>query len=239
MRRSAEFMVGVFVLAALVIFTVFTIRVGKFSWKEPERWTIRFEDVSGLKEGDPVLALGARVGKVKKLQFKTDHVLAHLELYEHVDLYEDYELSIRAPSILASYHVFILPGDPSKPKITSYQNLRGRSAAGLFAEAIEKAIKRFSSEEGSLGKLIVGEKGYNDLIATLESAHTIAKRLEGDDAPLGKMIIGQEALTNLKNTLANADKLSADLAKGDGRYLRPAQGRRRNRPRAPRTSRPQ
>ena len=36
MRRSAEFMVGVFVLAALVIFTIFTIRVGKFSWKEPE-----------------------------------------------------------------------------------------------------------------------------------------------------------------------------------------------------------
>ena len=100
MRWSAQFVVGLFVLAALVLFSIFTIRIGKFSWEKPEHWTVRFDDVSGLKEGDPVLALGARVGKVDRFEFSVDHVVAHLEIYQRLDLYEDYELSIRAPTIL-------------------------------------------------------------------------------------------------------------------------------------------
>ncbi|MFP4055342.1 MAG: MlaD family protein [Candidatus Brocadiia bacterium] len=217
MRWSAEFIVGLFVVAAIALFSYFTIRVGQFRWGgEPERWTVRFEDVSGLKEGDPVLALGARVGKVESLQFRTDHILAHLELHEPVPLHEDYRIGIRAPSILASFHVYVEPGSPEKARVTALDGLRGQPPTGLFGDALRDAVDQLAQREGGLGKLLVGEQGYEELQATLRSARSLAERLEQADGALGAMVLGKQGASDLAKTLANARDISTDLAEKDG-----------------------
>ena len=140
MRWTSEFLVGLFALVALALFTFFTIRLGQFAWRDTQCWTVRFPDVSGLKDGDPVLALGARIGKVRDLEFKGDHILAVLDIHKPIDLHDDYKIDIRSPSILASHHIFIQPGTPDKPVLTDCLELKGHPAGGLLGDSVGRIM---------------------------------------------------------------------------------------------------
>jgi len=211
MRWTAEFIVGLFVLIALALFAYFTISIGRFTFRPPEIWTVRFDDVSGLKDGDPVLALGARVGRVSHFEFQTDHVDVTLELTDHVDLFEDYDISVRAPSVLANFHVYIKPGTAAKPKVTDLAHLRGQSPIGLFGD-VKRAIDDLTREEGGLGRLLLGAKGYERLTSIIERADKIAAEFQKGDGHLGDLLLGKQAHADLTKTLENAKGLSADLS---------------------------
>ena len=156
MRWTSELIVGFLVLVALALFAYFTVNIGDIRWtRRTQHWQVRFTDVSGLKEGDPVLVLGAKVGKVTRFDLQADHVVAHLELFQPVALHADYAISIRAPSILASMHVFVAPGSPDQPRHTDVADLRGRPAGGLFGDALGKLVDQLKAREGGLGRLLV------------------------------------------------------------------------------------
>lgn len=211
MRWTAEFLVGLFILIAVTLFAYFTIRIGRITWRAPARWEVRFDDVSGLREGDPVLVLGAGVGRVARLNLQTDHVLVTLELTQPVELFEDYEISIRAPSVLASFHVYIKPGTPSRPEVPDYAALRGQTPLGLFGD-VKRGFEEFAHEEGALGKLLLGAKGYERLTSILARADQITADFQKGEAVLGDLLLGKQAHADLAKTLENAKGLSADLS---------------------------
>lgn len=217
MRWTSELVVGLFVLVALALFGYFTVRIGDFAWtREIVRWEVRFSDVSGLREGDPVLALGAQIGKVDRFELQPDHVIAYLDIRHPVALYEDYAISIRAPSILASHHIFVVPGTPGTTQLLAFDRLDGKPAGGLFGDALDRVIEELKAEEGTLGKLLIGSKGYDDLVATLESFRKLSADLEKADGALGQLLLGKQPHADLADTLKHVNALTKDLSEKDG-----------------------
>ena len=65
MNTKRQFLLGIFFLAALSVLAFYTLFLTDFTlFSQPERETVYFPSAHGLREGDPVLVAGLRVGRV-------------------------------------------------------------------------------------------------------------------------------------------------------------------------------
>ena len=84
-RGVRETLVGIFVIIGVIVFIVlYTWLSGRISLRNTYDINVRFEDVEGLRVGDPVLVFGIEKGQVKSLHIKRDHVLVVLAMHRDI-----------------------------------------------------------------------------------------------------------------------------------------------------------
>ena len=95
---------------------------------------------------------------------------------------------------------------------------------------LEIVTTRLRDGEGTLGKLLTEEQGYNDLIATISEirsaaesantfmaeAETMVSHLKSGQGTLGTLIYDETAAENLRLTMTNLQELSDKLNSGEG-----------------------
>jgi ABC-type transporter Mla subunit MlaD len=88
-----RFRIGVFVLAALLLFAVLVMLFGSFPsyFKQTETYQIWFDNAPGVQPGTPVRRSGVRIGEVKSVQLfdDTGKVLVVIAVDKQHTLYED------------------------------------------------------------------------------------------------------------------------------------------------------
>jgi phospholipid/cholesterol/gamma-HCH transport system substrate-binding protein len=73
--------------------------------------TVYFNDVNGLKEGDPVSVNGVSKGKVRSIDLTNgDSVKVEFFLYKDVVLKKDYSVSIAMIELMSGKQIYIKPG---------------------------------------------------------------------------------------------------------------------------------
>ncbi len=105
-----------------------------------------------------------------------------------------------------------------------------RQKVDTITTNLEIVSNRLQAGEGTLGKLLTDEQGYNDLMAAIgeirsnaESANTFMSEAEGivthmknGEGTLGTLIYDQKTAANLKLTVTNLHELSDKLNNSEG-----------------------
>lgn len=111
-KKLKDALVGIFVIGGVILFIVFYIWLsGRLGFRATQSIKVYFNDVTGLRVGDPVMVYGLQKGKVRSLQIESDKVLAVLALERDIVLPEDSWIAIRSVTYLGSdRYVKIVPG---------------------------------------------------------------------------------------------------------------------------------
>ncbi|MEM7658796.1 MAG: MlaD family protein [Bacteroidota bacterium] len=117
MRRNKELNIGLTVIAAIVLFylvVAWTSRIHLFA-PEEYRYTILFDNVNGLLEGDPVNVRGYTSGRVEQIQPKSEAVWVLISLDQRIQLFQDVRAEIQIKELMGGKMIEIWPGQAGEP----------------------------------------------------------------------------------------------------------------------------
>ncbi|MGQ9533640.1 MAG: MlaD family protein [bacterium] len=105
-------LVGIYILGGVILFVIFYILLsGRISLHPTREIKVYFDDVTGLRTGDPVIIYGLEKGRVKSLQLENNRVLVILAIDQGMQLFDDSKITIRLVNYLGSdRYIKILPG---------------------------------------------------------------------------------------------------------------------------------
>lgn len=114
--RKSEIAVGITVTLALLIL-VFSLYWGKGKdfFSDQIELTVRFDDIHGLEQGDPVLVRGIRMGQISSITLVEDYAEVRLIIDEQTPLYSDLKITIQNREMMGGKQLVIDPGSSGTP----------------------------------------------------------------------------------------------------------------------------
>ena len=195
-------------------------------------------DAAALTTGAPVNLDGIPIGKVKTIHLSGSKdpmrlVRIDMQLPEHTlkDIPSDSLASISSANVLGTKYINIKSGkgttsvgpDQELPSVNTgeIQDLVQQGFGVL--NSLQDTVKRVDnivglveSGKGSIGKLLVDETLYNNLLAILAQVKGLADTLNSDKGTLGILLNNHELYDNFVATLGRVDTMLQQLQAGQG-----------------------
>ena len=131
-RKKTQLMVGLFCFIAIVILVGGILFLKEFRLnRHTYSITVIFDNVSGLKEGDPVLVAGVRKGSVKSIALQEGGVHVGVFLESDVHLNDDAKFMIMSGGLVGLKYVEINPGE-SGQSLDISNPVQGVHQTGVF-----------------------------------------------------------------------------------------------------------
>ncbi len=194
-KNKNAFIVGVFILIAILIFVVliFTLGGEKKSFTKKFPIKVVFTDINGLKEGNNIWFSGVRVGTVKNIHLKgASEVEVTLNIDEKVRsfIHKDATVKISSEGLLGNKLVVLSGGSSTSSIIENNDYVTAQvispnddimvllKAAGKnlldISGNINEVSKKINEGEGTIGKLINDPSVLNTLQASLSNFKTVS-----------------------------------------------------------------
>ena len=113
-KYAKETVVGIFVVIGLLAIGYMTVKLGKAGFGGGTTYTLiaKFNQVTGLREGNAVNMLGLEIGRVKKfsLDQENQQVVVALTIQKGIEIYDDAIASIKTEGLIGDRYVAIDPG---------------------------------------------------------------------------------------------------------------------------------
>lgn len=218
MNAQRQFFLGVFFLVALSILAFYTLFLTDFSsiWGEQIVVTADFPEAHGLREGDPVLVAGKRIGRVRSIDFDPQappvrriRIVMHLD--EQVEILTGYRIAIQESTFLGGRHVDIDPGPGGAAPLTL---IEGEVLAGVVDENPIAALE-------SIGNLVA--ENSETVTSVLENVDAILAQVRAGEGVVGRLIydeeMGQEladSVTDFRASVASLREVSESIQRGEG-----------------------
>ena len=175
-----ELKVGIFIAVGILIFFIVVFSIGDvYLIRKGYHINILFNFANGITESAPVRLAGVNVGQIDKIDifYDEEEKMTKVRLMAWI---EDEKIKIAADSValintlglLGEKYLEIFPGadtvnflDPEEEIIGHDPIPTERLAEKVdgIADSVSVIMKRLEDGEGTLGKLLVEEKVYNDL----------------------------------------------------------------------------
>ncbi len=242
-RDSSTVRVGLTVLLALGVLAAFIFLIGEHSalFTPTNNYRIRFPNVSGLVEGNPVQLNGVTVGKVSAIHLDERPESELLEVHLSVErryanrLRRDSLGRLKTIGLLGDKYVEITSGSPDAVLLnpgdeipaalpTDVDDLIASGAdvvdhAVATARSLSKILARMERGEGLLGELVTAqgdEQITESVVRTLKSLERVANQVEAGEGVIGRLLTDRELAERLDSTLAQVDDTLRLLREGDG-----------------------
>jgi phospholipid/cholesterol/gamma-HCH transport system substrate-binding protein len=231
-----ETLVGIFVILGVIIFiALYTWLSGKIFFSNTYDVRVYFDDVEGLKVGDPVLVFGIEKGKVKSLQIEGDHVDVVLAMDRDVFLPDDTQITIRAVSYIgADKYVKVTPGKgDTVPDV--YYGTGGSLELEALASQFDSLVKTFGKIEmpdldaavrklstdinRSIERLLVMFEGPVDKIEILVARMDSLSMLLKGDGTVGQLLKSDELYQEMRETNLALRALIQDINENPKKYI--------------------
>jgi len=202
LRYRREALVGVFLVAATLVFVFGLMWLRGKSLSRGEVVDVVFADVVGLKEGDPVRTSGVAVGTVKGIRLdRPGRVLVQLELTHRQEPRSDASATVRSLDFFGARYIDYHPGTAAP--LAEGQAIPGaiEPGFGAMAQDLSDQGRRVLGNAATL----VGPENNRELRATLARAQALLDRI-GSDAESGTRE-GIGVLTTLRQVLQRMDLL--------------------------------
>ncbi len=195
-------------------------------------------DAAALTNGAPVNLDGIPIGKVKSIRLSGSKdpmrlVRIDMQLPEHTlrDIPSDSLASISAANVLGTKYINIKSGkstttvgpDQEIPSVNTgeIQDLVQQGFGVLNSlqdtvQRVDKIVGQVEAGKGSIGKLLVDETLYNNLLAILAQVKGLADTLNSDKGTLGILLNNHDLYDNFVATLGRVDTMLKDLQAGQG-----------------------
>ena len=217
MNTKRQFILGVFFLASLSTLVFYTLFFTDFTlFKEPVEELVYFPDAGGLRDGDPVMVAGLKVGRVGQVDFDLEapnerRIQVTLLLEQPLTLREDYSIAIKETTMLGGHHIAIEPGSFGGQTLSRDEGvpLMGQIALNPLAAL------------GSVGDLF--DDNAESFRGILENLEEVVRKINAGTGPAGRLVnddgMGRdlsEAIANIRLVADNLAQATADLNAGRG-----------------------
>src|SRR5580704_2301595 len=195
-------------------------------------------DAGALTTGAPVNLDGIPIGKVKTIALSGSKdpmrlVRLDMELPEHTlkDIPSDSLASISSANVLGTKYINIKSGkstravgpDQEIPSVNTgeLQDLvqQGFGVMNSLQDTVQRVDKNVGLVEdgkGSIGKLLVDETLYNNLLQILAQVKGLADTLNSDKGTLGILLNNHDLYDRFTATLGRVDTMLQQLQNGEG-----------------------
>ncbi len=192
-QKYSALKVGLFVAFALLIVggTIFWAKSFYLN-KGTRECKAYFNNVTGLKKGDPVLVNGVRKGKVSEFDLEGDSVLVEFSIEDDVKINVDYRIEIIATELLGGKMLNITLGK-NKQEIDYNLPMIGSSSNDMMA-----LVGTVSDLAGDI-KILIGN--FNEATVDLEKVLVNVNEMIGDP----------DTKKNFKSTIGNIEVVSRNL----------------------------
>src|SRR3984957_10658594 len=196
------------------------------------------EDAAALTNGAPVNLNGIPIGKVKSIRLsgsKDPMRLVRIDMQvptsQLKNIPSDSLASISSANVLGTKYINIKSGkgtntvgpDQELPSVNTgeIQDLVQQGFGGLNSlqdtvQRVDKIVGLVESGKGSIGKLLVDETLYNNLLQILAQVKGLADALNSDKGTIGVLLNNRELYDNFRATLGRVDTMLQQLQDGQG-----------------------
>jgi phospholipid/cholesterol/gamma-HCH transport system substrate-binding protein len=205
---SAEFKVGIFVIAGCMILIFMSLKIGKFKFfggAKTYEVSVLFDNTEGLDVGGSVQISGVVVGRVKDIKLDGKKAKVILELGENIILKKDAYATIKTKGVLGEKFVEIYPGDAEEviPKNGEIVNIKKTMDIDKLLASVDTVMEDIKAVTANLRKTLGGDEGEIALKGIRDNLYELTLNINR----LVKK--NDESLTN---TVKNLEKFSAVLA---------------------------
>jgi phospholipid/cholesterol/gamma-HCH transport system substrate-binding protein len=217
-KKAVEFKVGLVVIMGVVMLAATLLWLQGYQYRQSYiKIRVSFQDVGGLKKGDPVSVSGVTMGKVQKVNLTKLSVLATLSIEKESYIYEDAVFTIKNYGMMGERYIYVNPGSSQIPINCSIihpgQSDPGTSELiGLFGETIRDVqqilsdIKNTIASEANLNNL-------TDLASSLtELSHRLNKFMGDNEISISKTLKNAEDVSNKLSSLVQTNSEKIDTA---------------------------
>jgi phospholipid/cholesterol/gamma-HCH transport system substrate-binding protein len=202
--RSAEVKVGVGVILAAIILIFGVIWIGdiRFSRKW-QNYTVYFEEVGGLSEGDPVAVSGLELGKVQSISLEEGKVRTEVLIEQGIVLRSDLSVEIQSIGLMGEKYVHILPGT-SGEILPPGSKIEGDYKAGLpeVVADVGDLMEEAKAAAESLNRLVSGVEGNFNLGENLARLSEVSNEI---------LAILRENRADIRSTARSMKSVSGDV----------------------------
>ena len=208
-----EIGVGALVLMGLAVFTVGLFWLTGRSIKSTGvKADVVFSNVSGLKQGDPVMVSGVKKGRVQSVKLqRVGRVEVVLELASDVKPRVDASASVGSTDFFGARFVDFSPGDDQKPYLQDGHAIVGTTPPALMdvATGVATRANELIGNASGIVNQQLAEDIHNTLVATQRGLNVL------NEAGSGSMIRQTTA------TLASVERVMAriDTILGNGKRI--------------------
>ncbi len=230
--------VGIFIIIGLILFIFLYIWFsGRIGLRNTYDVVVFFDDVIGLRVGDPVMVYGLEKGKVKDLQIDHGKIRTLLAVDREIIIPEDSKISIKSISYLGDdRYVKIVPGSSDKIDSVYYGKSGGFDLDGLASQidSVMTAIKNFNFGDFDLNKIATRltrdmNRSLEELTKSVkgpsEKIENLAERLDSltvlltGDGTMGKLIKSDELYEEIRQTNQALRSLIEDIEQNPQKYI--------------------
>jgi len=208
LRYRREATVGVFLIAAAVVFVAGMMWLRGKALRRGEILAAVFTDVAGLKVGDPVRTSGVAIGTVNQIDLEhPGRVVVRLEIRRHQMPRADARAVIRALDFFGARYVDYEPGTAVSP-LPEDSAIVGEKEADFAEMAQELSADGGRALSGAAE--LVGPATTRELRTTLVRAQALLEDLRASSRQPTRELTG--ALQSLRQVLQRLDLLAGDAA---------------------------
>jgi phospholipid/cholesterol/gamma-HCH transport system substrate-binding protein len=205
LRYRREAAVGLMIVVASVVFVLLMMWLRGQSLRQGQVLRATFDDVAGLKVGDPVQISGVGVGAVSRIELRgAGDVEVTFEVRHGPPAREDAAVSIKAKDFFGARFLDFSPGRSATP-LAADRVLRGTRAVDLteMAAGVVDPARNLMANAGEL----LGPAMSRDLRAVLvEARRTLQALGSATDRPTRELT---GALAELRRVFQRMDQLMA------------------------------
>jgi len=198
LRHRREALVGALIIAGAAIFLFLGLWLRGQTLRRLDQVKVVFDDVMGLKEGDPVLTSGVRVGQVRKITLVSPGNVNVFISLEHAPVpRSDAAAEIRSADLFGARYIEYNPGSAAGP------------LAGDIRGTRMQDMSEMASRLGGQGRalLLNADTASRELRATLIEARRLLQVLNSGAAGSSHQLAA--SLEELRNVLHRTDLLIA------------------------------
>ena len=205
MNRLRHVVLGAVFFSGLFVLGVLTIYLGNFEFGAAKRLEVYFEEVNGLRAGNPVLVSGVEVGRVRDIDFSgrpepRERLVVTVSLEKEITMYADHRILISDQSLLGGRQLEIVTG--GNGTLDRERPLYGEVAPSPFA-ALEAALGGIDGAR---------------LTAIFENLDDITGNVARGEKPLLEYLLSDTARADLDSTFANARSITDKIDSGEGSF---------------------
>ena len=203
-KREKALKVGIFLTVIFVIFIVGQLWLLRFNiGREGFYLNIFYDDVSGLKRGDPVRVFGIKKGKVMSMEMEKDGVLVKVWIENSVVLRKDARAWIQDVAMISGTKTLVVNPGISDSLLNVLDTLQGAPNRGLSTVEVGGITEQLEDLLKTLRSAMAGSEGtFETMGSTLREMELFLKENRKE---LKKTIAGGSA------NLEKSEKLIDDM----------------------------
>jgi len=212
LRHRREALVGALIIAGAAIFLFLSLWLRGKTLRQLDQVKVVFDDVMGLKEGDPVRTSGVAVGQVRKISLRSPGNVDVWISIEHAPVPKtDAAAEIRSADLFGARYVEYNPG-------VATERLQG-DIRGTRMQDMSEMASRLGGQGRDL--LASADSVTRELRLTLAEARRLLVVLNSGAAGSSQQLVG--SLEELRNVLHRVDLLVAQNSGAVGETMRSVQ----------------